>query len=159
MKKYLNYIISAGIVLVSFVLFMLLEFDVISFGTKWVFPWFFVFLAIGFGLFFMVKAFMSRNKLNFIFVSTALMLFALIYILAALTRMEWYIILVCALAYLFFMFFIGLAAGVGRTYDKPDNEQEGYKTYFERKAEREAAEKNEPEEELPEIKSFKDEDK
>ncbi len=157
-KKYLNYIVCAAIVLISFVLFILMYFDVLDFKVEWKFPWFFVFLAIGFGIFFIVKAVLTKNKLNMMMVATILLLFAEIYMLAALTNLNWWFLIIAAFALAAIMMLIGLAIGSFRKSDLADNDQEGYKTYFERKEEESAKpEKEEPP--MPEIKSFKDEDK
>lgn len=70
-------------------------------------------------------------------------------------RMQWFITLIVAIALAAIALFGVLMLYNNKTTLVFDNEKEEYKDYKTRKAERDVAEKEKPEEELPEIKSFK----
>lgn len=70
-------------------------------------------------------------------------------------RTQWFITLIVAIALAAIALFGVLMLYNNKTTLVFDNEKEEYKDYKTRKAERDAAEKEKPEEELPEIKSFK----
>ncbi len=70
-------------------------------------------------------------------------------------RAQWFITLIVAIALIAIALFGALILYNNKTTLVFDNEKEDYKDYKTRKAERDAAEKEKPEEELPEIKSFK----
>lgn len=82
--------------------------------------------------------------------------FALLYAFIDVIKLEWWIILISMIAYIFVASAVVILFNGNKTEDLALNEHKEYKNYKERQAEKEALEAEQSVEPLPEIKTFKD---
>lgn len=113
-------------------------------------------ISVGFGVLELVLAVKYKSPFRFM-LAAVLFAYAVSYSLADFAKMPWWLIMLIAVVVC--GLFVGLSYVLcgNRTEEIALNESPDYKNYEQRRAEREAAEKNEEEKELPKIKSFKDE--
>jgi len=104
-------------------------------------------------LFYLVYAIWQKNRFSGIiaYFGAALGLVVLLILI----EVKWYFVLLVAIFMFIIFWLVGIALYSKKLTLVADNEKPEFKTYEQRKAE-EAAKPAEPEEELPEIKSFKD---
>lgn len=108
-------------------------------------------ICLGFGVLCAVLGFSSKSAW-YVFLSTGLLTLGLLYLL--LNVIEWWIALIVLFVFVAIMCIVCVAV-CGNKTEFAQNNQPEYKNYEQRKAEKEALEASKPEEELPEIKSFK----
>ncbi|MBE7087489.1 MAG: hypothetical protein E7369_04225 [Clostridiales bacterium] len=121
----------------------------------WIHPLlnFVFFIFCGFGVFSFVLGFIKKSPWYF-FLSAGLLALSVLYVLIS-YKMVWYVTLLIVVCVPAIIALLSLIVNGNKTEDIALNKSDDYKTYEERKAFKEAAEKEEPQEELPEIKSFK----
>ncbi len=152
-KKYWSLIATAAVVIAAFVMHLLVEYNTLDFGTKHNY-WFFVFAAFGLALILFIRAIQTANRFNYILIATGLFAIAGVMLAAALTQATVHTVLLGVAVLCVVMFALAFFISARNKKDIGKNEQEGYKTYAERKAE----EDSQPEEEvvLPKLKTFED---
>ncbi len=110
-------------------------------------------LFVGFGILCIFLGF-ARKSVWFFFLSAIMIGLAFLY--AASMELEWWIGLIILVVIWAIFGIISIVYNGNRTEDIALNKSPDYKDYEQRKAEKEAAEKNEEPKELPKIKSFKE---
>ncbi len=153
LKKYWSLIATVAVVLAAFSVHLLVEYDVVDFGTAHNY-WFFVFAAIGLSFVLFIRAVQTANRYNYVLIATGLFASAAVTLAASLTRATVHTILlgIAVLCVITFAFAVLISARNKKDIGK--NQQEGYQTYAQRKA----AEEAQPEEvaELPKLKTFEE---
>lgn len=110
-------------------------------------------LFTGFGIMAFVLAFTNKS-VWFLFVGAIALGLVLLYVL--LNCVVWWIAIICLIVFWCMCAVLSITVFGNRTENIALNKSPDYKTYEERKAEKAEAEKKQPEEELPTIKSFKE---
>ncbi len=152
-KKIVNYAVSVGIILISLALTIASALGAFEFGSHAI--WLFVLcMTGGFGIFTLVKAFASKSPFSFM-LSSILLLIALSYCLIDLVKLQWWLVVICAVILAVLISLTSIFVAGNKTESIALNDKEGYKDYEQRKAEKAIAEEETTPEELPEIKSFK----
>lgn len=98
--------------------------------------------------------FIQKNK-SYALIGYVCAVFATAFLLIVLS-VQWYVVLIMILAAMVIFWLLSVTLFSEKLTLVTDNERPEYKNYEQRKAENEANNANEQEEELPEIKSFKD---
>ena len=152
-KKYWSVIAAALVVVVAFVMHLLVEYNKVDFGGGYNY-WFFVFAAFGLAIVLLIRAFQTANRYNYTLIATGLIATAGVLLAASLTKATVHTILLGVAVLCVVMFALAVLLSSRNKKDLGKNEQAGYKTYAQRKAEEEAL----PEEEvvLPKLKTFED---
>lgn len=109
-------------------------------------------IFVGFGTLSIVLAFGKRSSWYF-FIGGILLALSLLYVLCQ--YIKFWIALIIVAVLLVIMCVVSFLNGSNKTENIALNERDDYKNYEQRKAEKEAAEKNEQQSQIPEIKSFK----
>ncbi len=144
-------LVSIAVLVVSLTIMLLDIFVPLAFWTHPVLNFLFC-LFVGFGVICMGLGF-SQTSPWYFFLSSILLGLALIY--ALMQYILWWIgLIIVGVVWGIFAVLSFIVAG-NKTEDIALNKSPDYKTYEQRKAEKEAAEANKETEKLPEIKSFK----
>ena len=116
----------------------------------------FLFLMVsGFGLLFLISGFVRRFPWH-IFSGAVITFIALLYGLIDVFSVEWWIIVIVMIAYVFIAFSLSFIIASNKTEDIALNNHVEYKNYKQRKEEKLKLEQEEKEVELPKIKSYND---
>lgn len=116
----------------------------------------FLFLMLsGFGLLFLISGFVRRYPWH-VFIGAGITFIALLYGLIDVFSVEWWIILIVMLAYVFIAFSLSFIIAGNKTEDIALNNHVEYKNYKQRKEEKLKLEQEDEQVELPKIKSYND---
>lgn len=152
-KNTLLYIISICIFVVALVM------AIVDFAVPlnlWIHPLlnFLFFIALGFGIMCFALGFIKKSPWYF-FLSAMLLAISLVYVLIGF-KVVWYIVVISVVALLLVIMSLSFITAGNKTEDIALNKSEDYKNYEQRKAEKEQAVAVQEQEELPQIKSFKE---
>ena len=131
-KRFLFKLLSAGIVLFALVLYLLVQFDVVTLPVTYKIGIFFLILMAGFGALNLLSGILRRNKAN-LYASGIFLVGTWIYLCIEFFNLDSIIIIVGSLALLVAMYFLAVLVTGGSTAITADNEKVGYKNFKERK--------------------------
>lgn len=153
MKKLVKAIVSVVIVLSALAFTLVDALVPLKFWTHPILNFFFILFA-GFGIYYIISGLMFKSVGTY-FCGASLTAVALIYVLAQ--YLVWWLIILILIVWLSVSGIIGNSTVGGHT-EYAKNKDKDYKTFDERKAEEKAKAETETdkEQELPELKSFKD---
>lgn len=157
-KRFIYRVLTAAVVLISLIFYLLIEFKALKLGIKYNFGFFLFLLSVGLGTLNITFGILQVSRINFL-AAAFLLSFSYIYLNAEFFKLKIFVtVAVCAALFAASHFIFMLLSGGAYKYDG-DNEKEGYKDYKTRLAEKNLnKQKQEEKTEETKIKSFKDGD-